>query len=249
MRWAYMSGTARALEVYSEADGHDATLLGILRHTLLRDRLDRVFACGKYAPAPDAETDGALDVLYAELSDRDVASMPTLAPGLVVRSDLNHSPGWVWERTRFLLAAFVVGELDRMSWPRKSRTKQRVARQLASDSNQLSLLDGIADEEIDGFAAALEAAHELDMRTFVVAHSLDPWTGRGELVLGRARLNTGGGPAWHWHHDLLSDSPAGGGRRGEDSPAPSGPNTVPDATVRLRSKPATRPGNQAGGVQ
>ncbi|KPM56918.1 hypothetical protein E0F15_20435 [Frankia sp. B2] len=249
VRWAYASGTARALEVYSEADGHDATLLGILRHTLLRDRLDRVFACGKYAPAPDADPASALDLLYVELSDRDIASMPTLAPGLVIRSDLNHSPGWAWERTRFLLAAFVSGELDRMPWPRKSRTKQRVARQPAPDSNQLSLLDGVTDDEIDGFAAVLKAAHELDLRTFVVAHSLDPWTGKGELVLGRPRLNADGGRAWHWHHDLLPAPPSGGGRRDEERQGPSGPSTVPDAAVRLRAKPAARSGDQAGGAR
>ena len=40
VRWAYGAATSRTLEIFSEADGHDAALLGNLRFTLFRDRLD-----------------------------------------------------------------------------------------------------------------------------------------------------------------------------------------------------------------
>jgi len=49
VRWAYLSATTRSLETYSEADGHDAAWLGNTRFTLFRNRLDRVFACERYA--------------------------------------------------------------------------------------------------------------------------------------------------------------------------------------------------------
>jgi hypothetical protein len=37
-RWAYDSAAAKALDDYSEEDGHDATLFGVSRYTLFRDR-------------------------------------------------------------------------------------------------------------------------------------------------------------------------------------------------------------------
>ena len=49
IRWAYESATRRSLESYCEADGHDPAWLGHTRFTLFRDRLDRVFACARYA--------------------------------------------------------------------------------------------------------------------------------------------------------------------------------------------------------
>jgi hypothetical protein len=235
VRWAYRSATARSLETYSEADGHDAAWLGNTRFTYFRNRLDRVFACERYAVrSGDGDTD--LDLLYAELSEHDIEAMPRLAPGLVRRSNLNRSPGWAHGQHRFLLASCVYGKLDQMPWPQKSPTKQRVARQHNPEPPQPSLFEGFADEEIGGLESALTATSELDMVTFVVAHSLDPLSQQAELALGRARLNSGGGQAWHWRQDLLGTPPAGGGRRTEDTPLPTGPNTTPDAPVRLRRR-------------
>ena len=66
IRWAYLSATARVSGDYSEAAGHDATWVGITRFTLFRDRLDRVFACGRYAVREGADAELSLDVLHAE---------------------------------------------------------------------------------------------------------------------------------------------------------------------------------------
>lgn|GEM_PF-579904 len=243
VRWAYLSATARALETYSEADGHDAAWLGNTRFTLFRNRLDRVFACDRYA-VHSGDGDADLDLLYDQLSEHDIATMPRLAAGLVRRCDLNGSPGWATGRRRFLLASCVFGKLDQLPWPQKSPTKQRVAVQRNPQPLQPSLFEGFAPEEIGGLELAL-AELDLDLDTFVVAHSLDPLSQRGELAIGRPRLNPGGGTAWHWRQDILGLPPADGGRRGGGTAAPSGPNPVPDAQVRLRR--ADRPGHRAGG--
>src|SRR4051812_8050028 len=100
VRWADQSSVARSLEEFSEADGHDATLLGIHKHTLFKDRLDRVFSCERYAVG-SGDGDAGLDLLYDRLSRRDIDTMPHLDPDLVVRSDVNGSPGWVYRGRRF----------------------------------------------------------------------------------------------------------------------------------------------------
>src|SRR4051812_30274298 len=101
VRWAYRSAVARSLEMYTEADGHDAAWLGHTKFTLFRDRLDRVFACERYA-VHSGKNDADLDVLYAELSGPDIDAMPRLNPDLVRRCDLSGSPGWVCGERRFL---------------------------------------------------------------------------------------------------------------------------------------------------
>lgn len=121
IRWAYRSATSRTLEIFSEPDGHDAALLGNLRFTLLRDRLDRVFACERYELPPGSRATDQLDLLYAELSQEDIRTMPHLAPDLIRRADLTGSPGWALGGRRFLLAACVFGKLDSLPWPRRAR--------------------------------------------------------------------------------------------------------------------------------
>src|SRR5215813_1409160 len=68
VRWAYESATRRALETYSEADGHDAAWLGNTRFTLFRLRrrrarprcaLRRAFRPGSADHAPPAASPGA----------------------------------------------------------------------------------------------------------------------------------------------------------------------------------------------
>jgi hypothetical protein len=243
IRWAYVSAGTRVLETHSEDDGDDAALLGSARFTRFRDRLDRVFACERYAVRDDGDAD--LDVLYAELSERDIETMPRLAPDLVRRSNLNGSPGWAHGGQRFLLASCVFGKIDRIPWPQKSQTKRKVARQHNPEPPQPSLFDDFAEEEVDGLAA-LTSEDELDMVTFVVGHSLDQLSQQIELVFGRPRLNTGGGRAWEWRHNLLGTPPADGGRRSDDAPPPNGPDTAPDAPVRLRRRPAERHDDASG---
>lgn len=238
VRWAYESATRRALESYSEADGHDVAWLGSTRFTLFRDRLDRVFACDRYAASAADGLD--LDVLYAELSDQDLLTMPRLLPGLVRRCDLRGSAGWGYRGWRFLLASGEFGGLDTLPWLHRSTTKQLVALQRGPDIRQPSLFETLLAE--DGAAEAfggidtvlLAADRELDLVTYVVAHSLDAFSGEIELVLGRPRLNLGGGPAWHWYQDLLTVPLPGAGRRPDADQVPADPTGVPDAPVRLR---------------
>jgi len=247
VRWAYQAATRRTLEIFSEADGHDAALLGNLRFTLFRDRLDRVFACDRYELQSGSAATDHLDLLYAELSPDDIRAMPQLAPDLVRRADLMGSPGWATGQRRFLLAACVYGKLDSLPWPRRSPTKQLVAQQRQPNPAQASLFEGAADEEIAGLEELLADTYRLDLETFVVAHTLDSVSRDMELVLGRARLNNGGGEAWHWYQDLLTAPPADGRRRRGDSPRPTGPDSVPDAPVHLRRKQGEQPGNRASG--
>ncbi len=257
IRWAYESATRRSLEIYSDADGHDSAWLGHTRFTLFRDRLDRVFGCQRYAiPAADGRLD--VDVLTAELSERDLSTMPRLAPGLVRRSDLRGSAGWAYRRHWFLIASAEFGRLDTLPWQEKSVTKQLVAMQPSPDLRQPSLFedlltDGVLPDEFlpdgaspDGVLQGtalpgrldpllLAADRELKLPAFIVAHTLDASTGQIELTFGRPKLNLRGGPAWHWREDLLN-VPLPVVRRTEVPAAAEidNPSEVPDAPVRLR---------------
>jgi hypothetical protein len=252
IRWAYESATRRSLEIYSEADGHDSAWLGHTRFTLFRDRLDRVFSCERYAvPTADGRLD--VDVLCAELSERDLATMPRLAPGLVRRSDLRGSAGWAYRRHWFLIASAEFGRLETLPWQEKSVTKQLVAMQPSPDLRQPSLFedlltDGVLPDEFlpDGARPGpalpgrldpllLAADRELKVPTFIVAHTLDATTGKIELTFGRPMLNLRGGPAWYWREDLLN-VPLPVVRRTEVPAAAEidHPSEVADAPVRLR---------------
>ena len=257
IRWAYESATRRSLEIYSEADGHDSAWLGHTRFTLFRDRLDRAFACERYAvPTADGRLD--VDVLCAELSERDLATMPRLAPSLVRRADLRGSAGWAHRRHWFLISSAEFGRLDTLPWQEKSVTKQLVAMQPSPDLRQPSLFedlltDGVLPDEFlpDGGSPdsvlhgtalpgrldplLLAADRELKLPSFIVAHTLDATTGQIELTFGRPRLNLRGGRAWHWRENLL-DVALPVVRRTEVTAAAEidNPTQVADAPVRLR---------------
>lgn len=236
IRWAYRSATAAVLEIYSEEAGFDHTWAGMTRFTLFRDRLDRVFACEKYAVPAGGDANVSLDVLHAHLTDLDIATRPELPADLVDRADLNGSPGWAVQNTRWLLAACPHGRIDQVSWVSKSLTKQRVALQRDPDPAQQSLF---AAGEVDGLEA-LFARPQLDLTTLVVAHSQDIDHGDIELVVGWPRLNVGGGAAWHWYQDLLGTAPADAGRRADGLPLPAALDTAPDAPVRVRRQAGRR---------
>lgn len=230
VRWAYASAVSRTLSDYSEDAGHDAAWLGSTRFVLFRDRLDRVFSCGKYALQSGADASAGLDLVRVELTDKDVETMPTVDPSLVRRADLNHSPGWQVGDLRFLLASCAFGKIHSLPWPQKSTTKQTVAMQ-PNPEPVPTLFDELAEDEVGGLVALDDDS--LDLETFVVAHTLDPLGQKRELVFGRPQLNHGGGDAWHWYENLLAGPPLPGGHQ-EVLPRPSGPDTVPDALVRLR---------------
>lgn len=241
IRWAFRSASDRTLNDYSEAAGHDATWLGTTRFVLMRDRLDRVFSCGRYAVSNPELADLGSDVVLEELSKSDVETMPHIDPTLAIRDDLNGSPGWGIDGWRFLLASFDHGKVHEIPWPRKSPTKQAVAGQPNPDPAQQGLFDEVDPEWTAGFLSLTVTPIEAS-KTLVVAHSLDPLRQEGGLYLGRPSLNTRGGPAWHWVENLLMLPDNGGGRRPVEEPkAPSG-DPVADAPVRLR-KPAAEAKN------
>jgi hypothetical protein len=257
IRWAYESAVRRSLASFCEADGHDHAWLGMTRFTLFRDRLDRVFSCERYAVSLDEGTRD-LDVLYAELSEHDLTTMPRIAPGHVTRTDLYGSAGWTYADRRFLLAAGEFGRLRTLPWSERSTTKQIVAMQVSPDPRpmQPSLFEDVPGSS--PFDELLRAAQRhLDPVTYMVAHSLDATAGDAELLFGRPKLNLRGDPAWHWHEDLLAiplagsgapgtrdsgtgDDGTGGHRAGEPGspagtrPEEHGATPVPDAAVRLR---------------
>ncbi|MDI9960425.1 hypothetical protein ACQ7DA_13305 [Zafaria sp. J156] len=240
IRWAFLSAADRVLEDYSEAAGHDATWVGVTRFTLFRDRLDRVFSCRRYAVAEGTDGQTSLDLLHAELTERDITTLPALDPELVGRADLSGSPGWSHEGTRWLLASSAFGKLDEVPWPQKSTTKQRVAQQPTDEPDPPTLFDHFTSDEQAGLAT-LMAGSKLDLHTLVVGHSLDAERGGRELVIGQPRLNSGGGSAWYWKHDLLQTPPADGGRLRPSAPMPVSPDTTPDAPVKLRRPAAEQP--------
>ncbi|PUB32455.1 hypothetical protein C8K30_101981 [Promicromonospora sp. AC04] len=246
IRWAYDSATLRVLDDYSEDAGHDAVWLGVTRFTLFRDRLDRVFSCGRYAVRAGVDATASLDVVRTALSAREVATMPSIPPHAVVRNDLTGSPGWATADLRWLVASVPPGKgVNNFSWTQASPTKQRVAQQPSTDPDLQTLFDHLAPEEQAGIEA-LTDAHLLDLPTLVVAHSLNALTGVRELVLGHPRLNPRGGEAWQWSHDLLQSPPPDGGRIRPSTPMPSAPDGVPDAPVKLR-RPAAAAGETGAG--
>jgi hypothetical protein len=205
----------------------------------IRERASRIpatspSACGRYALQVGANPVDGLDLLQVELSNRDIETMPSIAPDLVRRADLNHSPGWAFDDVRFLLASCAFGKIDKLPWPQKSQTKQRVAQQRNPEPHP-SLFDELAEGEVAGLLALGE--EHLDLDTFVIGHTLDTVGPKAELVFGQPRINVGGGDAWHWYVNLLGTPPTRGGVRA-DPPSAPGPDSVPDVAVRLRRSTA-----------
>lgn len=218
----------RVLADYSEDAGHDSAWVGMTRFVLLRDRLDRAFSSGRYQLTPGADLSTGLDLVHAELPPEDIATLPLISSGAVRRVNMNNSPGWQHGKIRWLIASAPHGGLDRIPWPQKSATKQSVARQPNPDPEP-SLFD-----DYDGEENGPTTGETLDADTFVVAHTLDAISGHRELILGRPRLNDGGGNPWHWRENLL-DAPPRGTRATRDPAPPLPPDDVPDVEVRLRS--------------
>lgn len=127
---------------------------------------------------------GAFDVLATHI-DRVFESEP-----LVVRDDLNGSPGWRYGRYRILLKRHEFGNVRGIRWDRDSPTKQAVARQGYVEDPQLTLPLGIEAHDTPGVV------------TLVLAHSATEEPLEMELFLGRPRWNADGGTAWHWVKQL-----------------------------------------------
>ncbi|GHA64599.1 hypothetical protein AB0R01_19215 [Streptomyces rochei] len=254
LAWANASAYRRTMEDYDPDTGHDQGWVGSTAHKLFVDRLHRAFSTGRHSVDSPESASAGLDLVAAGLAPGEHRKMPLITPGVVVWSHLNQSPGWRCGDWRFLLTSFPYGESNRIPWPQKSPTKQRVASQ-GQPTGWLDPYPTLFDEETDSLAAAIEALREedaeLNATTLIVAHSIERELGIRELYLGRSRLNRGGGDAWYWKHDLLATNPG----TPTVEPIPTSPGPLPgapgvqDAPVRLRRQPSEGSGerHQASG--
>lgn len=240
LRWAYRSAARQVHEEYSEESGHDAGWVGYTRFVLLRDRLNRVFSCGRYALAADALPEQGRDVVMATLPQAEMDTMPVIDANLVASSNLNHSIGWSFGEVRWLLASAPFRKLNTIRWETKSRTKRLVAQQRHINPDQGSLFDELGDAELPASleVASLPDIADLDKLTLVLAHSQDPLSWQGEIGIGMPRLSHGQGSAWTWFEDLLTAPPSQGGSRVivPAGPLNDGHLNEPDAVVKLRDK-------------
>ncbi|MFE0347059.1 hypothetical protein [Streptomyces griseoluteus] len=239
LTWASASAYRRTMEDYDPDTGHDQGWVGSTAHKLFVDRLHRAFSTGKHGVDSPESASAGLDLVAAGLAPGEHRKMPLITPGTVIRSDLNQSPGWRCGDWRILLTSFVFGESNRIPWPQKSPTKQRVAAQ-GKPRGWLDPHPTLWEDEAESLAATIQALREenaeLNATTLIVAHSIERELNIRELYLGRSRLNRGGGDAWYWKHDLLAAEPG----TPTSVPIPPSPDPRPglsgiqDAPVRLR---------------
>ncbi|MEU7988291.1 hypothetical protein AB0B56_25810 [Streptosporangium canum] len=238
LTWAWDSARRHALLSYDRPTGHTQGWLGSTAWTLLVDRLDRVFSCGRFTVAPSGDKDAETgdDILAEGLLPGEHDTMPHLAPGLVVRHDLNGSDGWRYKEWRWLLQSFGGMDIDSIPWPRMKPTKKLVALQPAPHEpvipgfEQLMAIDVL--EEISDTPAI-----DLPIVTLVLAWAINAHTEKSELFFGRPRYNKGRTEAWHWRTRLDQDHTDGGygAKPLPVIPPDSSPQPVRDVEVRLRS--------------
>lgn len=233
IKWAFQSAVRRSLETYDERDGHDGTWLGITRHVLFRNRLDRVFSCQQYTTAStqDEEFDNER---YARLSELDQETMPNIPPGKVNRANLNGSPGWSFNEIWFLISSAEFRKFEKIRWADKSLIKQLVAAIPNPDPSQPEI--------------AFEGDDAIPRPVFVVAHSLESVYKDTELAFGKPRDNSEEGSAWNWLAYLISPRTKSAIQAGgTDIPLQGIAENVPDAPVRLRNTKDKQIEDSAGG--
>ncbi|MCC3762668.1 hypothetical protein K3N28_06245 [Glycomyces sp. TRM65418] len=240
--WGARSALRTALNEHKPEAGHSRSLLGTTAHTLLCDRYDRVFSCEKFAlPDGTAPTEADRQQLVAELSGFDATTMPQLPPGLVIRDNLNGSPGWRQGNVQFLLASAPDG-IDHIRWAERSPTKQRVAEssigQIPVDGDVPSLFGSNPSILIP----SLEVPAFTQVTTFIVAYWLDHDLNDFSLALGRSRMNRGGGSPWVWRVELTSTIIRDMDEKtiGDWEPISNDDVRSADAPVRLRPSGADR---------
>jgi hypothetical protein len=245
LAWACDSARRQTLQSYDPDTGHDQTWIGNNMFTVLQDRLNRVFSLGRFVLGPDTDPAQGADLVAQGLASGEFERMPHLSPGLVIRDDLNGSPGWLNQGWRVLLQSHGGMGIDDIKWAQRSKTKRRVASQPTPDEPMLDLPE---------FKMASDVLADLSKRaqsdesivTLVLAYAIDAVTGVSSFFLGHPRLNFGGGEPWHWKVPI-DDSSQGGTGRGlrPGSPADQPPSPVEDAAVRLRPHVADSPDVQA----
>lgn len=237
--WAFQSAANRTAADCNPAAGHSPASIGATRHALFVDRLDRVFACGRYDLPDGVSADVGLDLVREELTSHENATMPQIGRGVVRRADLRGSAGWTCGSWRWLLASATADELSVIPWALRSPTKQQVAGQPSPHDEETLFTTSPA---LHDWLAASPPTIGLDVPTLVVGYSHDVVSDARRVGVGRPRLNLDGGSAWHWWHDLSSE---GGGATGTQWAGPDvtgGPDGEPDAPVRLRPSAGRREG-------
>jgi hypothetical protein len=249
LAWAWASARGQTLSSYDPDTGHNQAWVGFNAFTVLTDRLDRVFSLGRFAlPGGLGSATGA-DLVAQGLNSGEFERMPVIERGVVLRDDVNGSPGWRHGRWRILLQSYGGQDVDRIPWPQKSPTKQLVAQpisssQLALPLGVLTLPGPLDDAELFGPAAGGGAgpgswpAEGGPVVNLVAAYAIDAVTERSALHLGHPQLNRGGGQAWAWRIALdvdgVSETPAAGLALGGPAADAGERPAVPDAPVRLR---------------
>ncbi|MCA2175813.1 hypothetical protein LDL08_06400 [Nonomuraea glycinis] len=237
--WAWDSAVQHALDSYEPTTGHHQGWVGYTAWTILVDRLDRVFSCERFSVNPNDTFEVGEDLVAEGLLSGEYEAMPRLIPGLVVRDDLNGSPGWRYKEWRFLLQSFGGKDVDSIPWPQARPTKKAVATQPYPDEMVLPGFEQLM--AIDVLADVLKTpVSDLTVVTLVAAWAIDAHTKGSELHLGRPRYNRKGSEAWHWRVELRNGPPDG--RQGIDPipatpPKSPSPQEVQDAEVTLRAMP------------
>lgn len=233
--WAGRTAYGRVFEDFDEDAGHDQAVVGLLGYKYLINLFDRAAACGKYSLPPEAPTGAGRDLLQAGISDEALDGMPRFAPGSIVRSNFNGSPGWACGETRWLLQSFKFGGIDRILWTQKSGTKRRIAHHpfLDDPSALFSLADlGIGEEDLVDDLSFVG-------KTLILAHAFDRASGGFEMYIGRSReMLFRRDTPWHWRELVAS----GGSKvpsvdefdSNPDLPGMPATSEIEDMPVRLR---------------
>lgn len=232
--WAYASACEQILVDFTRSAGYKALSAGVGLYEVLADRLDRVFSCGDYVVTPGKEDEG-LDVLYEGLSEYARKTMPVIAPGLVIRKNLNKSNGWAVGGFRFVTFTFDLGAVQKIDWTTEKPTRKKVAKQAPQSAAKGMLFDLLPESEVAHLGES-ETVLGLGMPTLMLGHSLSRETGERELVIGHPRYNEDRGQAWWWTESLLDGYDGGATSRPVTQVPPA--DDEPDAAVRLRKRAA-----------
>lgn len=238
LKWAHEAAYSRALADYDPDTGHDQAWIGTTAYKMMIDRLDRVFACGKFAVGDDGDDGDGLDVLGAGLFPGELDAMPAVPAGSVVHSDLNQSPGWAAGSWRWLLASCPFGTARQIPWNQKSKTKRAVASHPNPDQLSLAAADDVPVFDVVVDEAVDAAERSSQPGTLVLAHAVNVDSGAGQLLLGRPRRRDSTGETWWWAIDLLEVGAGGVDRKAIPSTKEDAARVeaVPDAPVKLRRR-------------
>jgi hypothetical protein len=229
--WAVAATQRRLLQDAEGEPAYKQTWIGQTAHSLMCDRLDRVFSCGDYAHESGQHEVG-LDVLHAGLNRQEIETMPRVAPGTVTRDDLNGSPGWLCGQWRWLMSSFLPFEVEAIKWAVKRPTKQRVAQQALGRGTVPHEVLPLFEMEAAAFAPAADG-----ITTLVLVHAFDVQQGSSESYLGRSQYNPRGESPWHWKEPISATTLALATEVKDGSRVASLVDVEMDAPVRLRREP------------